>query len=197
MRTADPTVREAILRAAERKFARSGYAGTSVQDIIEETDVTKPVLYYHFESKAGLFRAVVDYAYDECHRLMQEAAGRSEVVLEQLEEVLTATFEFLGERRDLTRLVFSTGVAAPGELPEGYDTLAKGARNFEFIHGLVKEGLADGTFDPGYNSYELTYGVYGMMNFHLGVALVRPEIRVGRETARKILRLFMEGAAAK
>jgi AcrR family transcriptional regulator len=63
--------REVVLESAIAAFARKGYAGTSVQDILQATHLSKPTLYYYFESKAGLFRAILDFAYDECFRLMQ------------------------------------------------------------------------------------------------------------------------------
>ena len=49
--TSDPRLR--LLDAGLKLFANRGYAGTSVQDITEEARVTKPTLYYYFESKEG------------------------------------------------------------------------------------------------------------------------------------------------
>ena len=72
----DGNTRSQILRAALKKFAHAGYAGTSVQDIVDAACVTKPALYYHFQSKAGLYQALIDYAHDERLRLMQEAVAR-------------------------------------------------------------------------------------------------------------------------
>src|ERR1043165_5054834 len=43
-----PDTRQQILQAALRRFAHSGYAGASVQHIVPEPKVTKPMLYDHF-----------------------------------------------------------------------------------------------------------------------------------------------------
>ena len=51
-----------ILRVALRHFADCGYAGASVQTIVDGARVTKPTLYYYFKSKAGLFQALIDWA---------------------------------------------------------------------------------------------------------------------------------------
>ncbi|MBW2208934.1 MAG: helix-turn-helix transcriptional regulator, partial [Deltaproteobacteria bacterium] len=48
--------RAVLLEAATALFAQKGYAGTSVREIVERAGVTKPVLYYYFENKEGLFR---------------------------------------------------------------------------------------------------------------------------------------------
>jgi len=63
--------REQILAAATRAFARTGFAATSLDDVAAEAGVTRVILYRHFESKADLYRAVLDRA---CTRLA-EAAG--------------------------------------------------------------------------------------------------------------------------
>jgi AcrR family transcriptional regulator len=48
-------VRQAILLAAARLFARRGYKRTRVVDIIAEVGVTPPVFYSHFPSKQQVF----------------------------------------------------------------------------------------------------------------------------------------------
>jgi AcrR family transcriptional regulator len=58
--------REQILGAATRAFARAGFAATSLDDVAAEAGITRVILYRHFESKADLYRAVLDRA---CTRL--------------------------------------------------------------------------------------------------------------------------------
>ena len=66
--------REQILTAATRAFARAGFAATSLDDVAAEAGITRVILYRHFESKAGLYRAVLDRA---CTTLA-EAVGRGD-----------------------------------------------------------------------------------------------------------------------
>jgi AcrR family transcriptional regulator len=54
--------REQILDAATRAFARSGFAATGLDDIAAEAGVSHVILYRHFDSKAELYRAVLDRA---------------------------------------------------------------------------------------------------------------------------------------
>jgi AcrR family transcriptional regulator len=56
--------RAQILETATSTFARAGYAGTSLDDIAREAGVSRVILYRHFESKADLYRAVLDRAYE-------------------------------------------------------------------------------------------------------------------------------------
>ncbi|MEW6332658.1 MAG: helix-turn-helix domain-containing protein, partial [Thermodesulfobacteriota bacterium] len=48
-------MREKLLRAALTLFTRRGYSATTVRELVAAAGVTKPVLYYYFGSKEGLF----------------------------------------------------------------------------------------------------------------------------------------------
>lgn len=50
--------RDAILHAGTIAFARSGYKGTTVDDIAKEAGVNKRMIYHHFGSKRGLYDEV-------------------------------------------------------------------------------------------------------------------------------------------
>src|SRR5688572_21130700 len=151
----DSQTRGRILRAALRQFADRGYEGAAVQAIVNAARVTKPTLYYHFGSKAGLYQALIDWAHDERYRLMREAAGHGETLREQLTEILAALFAFINDHRPLMRIAFVTAFAAPREIPAEIRYLDKAERNFEFVHALVRRGLADGTFDKKFSGKEL------------------------------------------
>lgn len=49
-----------VLGAARDVFGRDGYAGANLDDIAAAAGVTKPILYRHFESKKGLYLALLD-----------------------------------------------------------------------------------------------------------------------------------------
>jgi AcrR family transcriptional regulator len=51
--------------AAARLFAERGYAATTVEDIVVEAGVSKPMLYRHFESKKELQIRLLEHRRDE------------------------------------------------------------------------------------------------------------------------------------
>jgi AcrR family transcriptional regulator len=53
----DEETRQAILAAAARRFARKGYKGTRMADLVTELGVTPQLLYQHFATKRDLFVA--------------------------------------------------------------------------------------------------------------------------------------------
>lgn len=58
------STRERILEVAAAMFAESGYAGTSLNRILQESGTTKGAFYFHFPSKEALAVAVIDYLRD-------------------------------------------------------------------------------------------------------------------------------------
>ncbi|MGW0200676.1 TetR/AcrR family transcriptional regulator [Nonomuraea sp. NPDC003201] len=57
--------RQALLRGSRRLFADRGYGAVSLSEIVAEAGVTKGALYHLFESKAELFRAVLEQVQQE------------------------------------------------------------------------------------------------------------------------------------
>src|SRR5690242_11553921 len=108
----DSEKRRHILEVALRHFADRGYAGTSVQDIANDAKVAKPMLYYYFESKNGLFQALIDNAHDTRYRILSEAADKTEGLREKLTAILFALFRFIKEHREEMRLCFATAFSA-------------------------------------------------------------------------------------
>lgn len=81
--------REQILAAATRAFASSGFAATSLDDVAAEAGVSRVILYRHFESKADLYRAVLDRA---CSRLVA-AVGAGDYTPESVDALIAAAVE--------------------------------------------------------------------------------------------------------
>lgn len=189
--------RAQILRAALKHFANSGYAATSVQQIVSDAKVSKPALYYHFKDKSELFKALVHEAHDEKFRLQREAAARGKDIREQLENILNTLFDFVAKNRELMRISFATNFAAPGEVPEHLGYAVKCERNFQFVHSLIKVAQKNGELNKNFDSGEMAFGIYGLTNLYLISHLMERNYRPDRKAAKRIVELFLTGAAAK
>lgn len=189
--------REEILRAAARHFALCGYAGASIQDIVDAAHVTKPALYYHFPSKEALYRALVDHAHDERHRLMQESATRGRTTEEKFVEIAAALFEFAQGHQELTRLMLAAAFAAPSEVPASVKNLCKGRRNFDYFRDLVAAGQAAGELTRQFTPDELTFAIYGQINTSIMLHLLLPDCHLDRAKACQVVALFLNGARAR
>jgi AcrR family transcriptional regulator len=66
------TSRDAILDAAIRCFAASGFAATTIKDLASEAQVNSALLYYYFADKEALYRETLRHVVQR----LGEAAGR-------------------------------------------------------------------------------------------------------------------------
>ncbi len=189
-----PEASTRILNAAVRVFAARGYAATSVQELLRGTGYSKPTLYYHFGSKAGLFRAILDFAYDEVFRLMRDSGqGRGEAG-ERLARATMAIFTFATTHQDLTRLVFASMFAAPGEIPAGVLDAARRRRNTEFLHSIVRQGQEGGELRQDVDAHDLLNGILGAVSHRVRTHLLEPRGALDWKTAQLTVQLFMNGA---
>lgn len=83
---------DALLRAAERRFAVDGYSGTTVEAIAGDAVVSVSSLYNRFGGKPGIYLAVVEQALEANRRYMDQAWDPS---LTPLEQVLLAGDAYL------------------------------------------------------------------------------------------------------
>ena len=130
--------RREILRAARRLFAEHGYAGTSLQQIAEESGVAVQTIYSSVGSKAALVLALND--------LIDEEAGVAQLGAGVLGETDPATMiakgihltRQLNERcGDLIQVLLS---AAPAE-PDVAAVVADGMRRHELGGSAIAQRL--------------------------------------------------------
>ena len=193
-KTAIEDARQAILNSAIMIFARKGYAGASVQDILKATGLSKPTLYYYFKSKAGLFRAILDFAYDESFRRMKVAVDAKADCEERLSALAAALFDFAERNQHLMRLVLATVFAASEEIPPDSINPTRRRRNFELVLGIIREAQESGEIDSRYDPVELTHGIFGAVSHQVRTHLLQPQGRLDRRRAGRIVALFLNGA---
>lgn len=68
--------RARLVAVARRLFARRGYPGVSVDEIVQAAGVTKGSLYHHFADKRQVFKAVVGQIQREIYDRLAEASSR-------------------------------------------------------------------------------------------------------------------------
>jgi len=106
--------RELIEDAAARLFAQRGYAATTVEQIVAEAGVSKPMLYRHFESKKELHMKLLEHRRDELAAApldsFLQARGKPE---ERLSAMIGAWFAHVEQHPDTSRLLFQDTTGDP------------------------------------------------------------------------------------
>lgn len=96
--------REAILRAAELRFAAKGFYPTRLEDIAEDVGITRTAVIYHFKDKETLYNAVLETLFTELDRVISKALEAKAPFLQRIEGAVSAWVQYAGHRPTLMRL---------------------------------------------------------------------------------------------
>lgn len=76
---ARPERQEAILRGAALAFARSGFAATSMDDVAAACEVSRLILYRHFDTKEDLYRTILERVFHRMGEELEAGLGQSDL----------------------------------------------------------------------------------------------------------------------
>lgn len=94
-----------ILVSAREHFAKSGVDGASLRAIARSAKTSVAMIGYHFESKDGLFRAVVNEVYDPFVEALRAVAEAHRDPLERLQALLRRLSDVTDDERMTLRIV--------------------------------------------------------------------------------------------
>ena len=190
----EPGVRKTLLLAGINLFAEKGYAGSSVREIVSLAGVTKPVLYYYFQSKEGLFQAILDWAAEEQEGILQEALQSPGTALERIIHLYRGIYQGLMKNQQLFKLINHLFFGPPQGAPR-YDIERFHRRMMEVIKEIYLGGLRQGEvreIDPE----EATLLVLGVTDYCFHVDYLHPE-SMDPERAERLLRLAFRGLSER
>ena len=187
-------MREALMRAALSQFTRKGYAATTVRELVEAAGVTRPVLYYYFGSKEGLFLELMRTHFSRLEELVNHHRQKRGGVRERLTAMLDDGFVYVQQDRDFMRLMHAVYFGPPGEAPF-FDFDAYHQRYHDLIAQLLEEGIANGELRPG-NAGDMAWVVLGAVEIAIEDQICSQASRIDRETLKRLLDLIFDGLSA-
>jgi AcrR family transcriptional regulator len=101
--------RAEILDTARDVVLRSGVAGFTLAAVAEELALTKPALYYYFDSKEALLFELVLREWLEAASEVQAAVERTDTGADAVERLMRTVFDRYRDRLELFMLYFKMG----------------------------------------------------------------------------------------
>jgi AcrR family transcriptional regulator len=141
----DPVELSPILTGALAAFHEHGYHGTTVRDIAGRVGVTVPALYYHHQSKQGVFLALLDVAMDDLiPRLHAAVSAGGDRPTQQFANLMEALALHMTERVDLASLDSELRYLDSRSRAHYAARRGKVAR---LLDEILEAGVAEGVFD--------------------------------------------------
>ena len=191
-RPEEQAARQVLLAAAIALFAQKGYAGTSVREIVERAGVTKPVLYYYFKNKEGIFRAILEWAGKLQEEMLGQVLDRAGSALDRFIHLWRSVYMGVTEYQDLFNMIYNL-IFGPPEGAPAYDFEQFQKEMVETIKAIYVDGLANGEVKEA-NPDEVACIILSLMDYSLHLDRVHPE-SIDPQRPERLMRLAFRGLA--
>jgi AcrR family transcriptional regulator len=189
------SVRQRLLEGAAELFTQKGYAGTTVREIVAAGGVTKPVLYYYFRNKEGIYLELMRQAFTRVDDLLKAALEDQGSATQKLLHLCDRVYSLFMENVKVARVMYSI-YYGPQQGAPFFDFDAYHLKFVEAIRRLIGEGIRKGEFRKG-NPAEMAWAIIGAINVAMEVHLGQTELELGREGLARVLNLIFTGIWAK
>ena len=168
--TRDPeATRNRILDAAEQEFAKAGLLGARTEAIASKTAVTKAMLFYYFEDKETLYRAVLERTFAKRVRAMQRMDINNAKAEDALRSFVQVFLEEIADSTHMGSMFIYESIQNKGKY---YREIAI-ATLYAPLVAILQRGVANGEFrklDPVHT----TVNIIGVCSFYF---LVRENMK--------------------
>jgi TetR/AcrR family fatty acid metabolism transcriptional regulator len=154
--------REAILRAATKVFAESGYFNSKVADVAKVAGVADGTVYLYFKSKEEILRSIFDRGVTEVLSEARAIISEESDARERLRRIARLHLERLGADRDLA-IVFQVELRGSTKFMEEFSA-AGFAEYLRLIRDAFEEGQRAGVFRRGLNAKIVAKVFFGALD---------------------------------
>lgn len=188
--------KERLLEAGVTLFARQGFEGTSIRDLAREAGCNSSLVSYHFGSKEGLYRAVLQGHFDVLMENLEVLKGRDETPIRRVVSVCRLVMGMHRRYPHLWPLVLREMQRPTDALTEMFQRAV--ACLAGFVVETLKEGIRQGIFREDVVPEHGALALAGMLNFYflsepISGFLIPRRPETDEIYAQQVLALFLDG----
>jgi len=186
-RTNDPDRTKAnIIEIATHEFSEKGLSGARIDEIAERTRTSKRMIYYYFESKEGLYRAVLEDSYRRIRTIEASLDLEHKPPLEALAQHVRFTFDYQLGNQDFIRLVMVENIHHGQHIAQLSRTQQESMGAIQTLRNIVDRGVEAGVMRRDLDPIDLHMSISALCFFNVA----------NRHTFSTIFKVDMTGAAA-
>ncbi len=181
-----------IFLTAARLFAEKGYNGVSMREISEQSNVSKPTIYYYFGSKEGIFRELLETGMKYGVDFSKKIAESEFPAKEKLVKILQSQFKLSCVHPEFSKffmMVFLTSENTP--FAEDFKRHVRAHK--KLLVNIFKEGIQSGEFGAGANP-ELATEIFVAVSGHFISLQIKSKRKILTDRlAEEIVELLFKG----
>jgi AcrR family transcriptional regulator len=190
----EPDARQRLLVAALDRFTAQGYAAASVREIVAAAGVSKPVLYYHFGSKEGLYLALLQESFGTFEALLAEFARGEGTARQRLLHYCDNIYASAAANIEILRLSHAIYYGPPQGAPF-FDFDGFFQKMLDGIAALLDDGVRSGEF-RSVPRHETTWAVMGILNICMQELICQTSRRIEGQGMAVALNILLDAITA-
>jgi len=175
-----------IVEVAMREFADKGLAGARIDEIAAATRTSKRMIYYYFESKEGLYVAVLEEAYRRMRAIESELHLEDLAPEDALRRLVGFTVDYQLAHPEFIRLVMTENIHRGQYLARSKAIHKLNVPAIEGLRRVYERGLQAGVFRSGIDPVDLHMSISALSVFNVA----------NRHTFSLIFKRDLESSAA-
>lgn len=156
-----------ILEVATREFAAYGLAGARIEKIQQQTRTSKRMIYYHFGSKEGLYRAVIERAFEIAREVDKDFDPQKGTPEQALKQIANNAFEAFTQNPSFVRLLTFENLAGAPYIRQSQHASRLNRMAMADLESVLKRGHADGSIRKDIKSLDVYINMVGLCYYHV------------------------------
>src|SRR5262245_61175786 len=159
--------REKILETAMRLFSTQGYGNTSLSQVAKEAQVSKALIFWHFENKEKLFRTALQRTLEPyVVNVLDDLEGLTEI--DQIKRLIDEYYKFVSENIYSVKFFLSLILHEekhPDDVVGHMTELHRVYRNLlaDILDSGRQKGVLRATLDPQLDAGLIISALYGIL----------------------------------
>ena len=156
-----------ILAAARDEFAEHGLGGARMDRIAERAGLNKRLIYYYFDDKEQLFRAVLEQAYLHIRAEERELKLLELKPAEAVRRLVEFTWNYYLEHPEFISLLNSANLHRARHLEASRRAREMNSPLIDMLAQILERGRKDGSFRGGIDPLQLYVSIAALSYFYL------------------------------
>jgi TetR/AcrR family transcriptional regulator len=181
-----------IFMVAARLFAEKGYHALSMREISEQSNVSKPMIYYYFGSKEGIYKALLDSGLQHSRKIIMEIIASDLSTNEKLVEFINKRFQDCVDYPEFSKFYISLFISSEN-FPFLDQFKADAQKQEQAIKQIIEDGISRGEFRADLDAQLALEVMGGAVMHYVWHHFIGLEPKVSRLLAERIVDLILVG----
>jgi len=188
----DRNTKTKIFMVAARLIAEKGYNGVSMREISEKSEVSKPTIYYYFESKEGIYKELLNVGLNHVIEILEQIQKLNIPAKTKLVNLIKTLFHQSFEYPEFVKFLLTLSNFTE-EIPFRQFFQQQISRNRRILIEIIQKGIDSGEFGASAKPGLAAEIIAGVISHFLWQQLNSKTAILSDQLAEEIIEILFKG----